>query len=644
MEKFTDSGRLGLTGEQRAVETLRLSEARYRRLFETAQDGILILHADTGQVVDANPFLKELLGYSQEEFLGRKLWEIGPFKGEDASKSAFAELQVNDRLHYQGLSLETKDGRRVEVEFISNAYVADGTRFIQCNIRDMTERKRAEELVREQASMLDHAHDAIIVRDINTRQITFWNQGAERLYGWTSSEAVGQNLGELIFAERNAPDTVTGELLRAGEWRGEGRHVTKAAKELMVSSHSTLVRDASGMPKSALIINIDITEQKKLEQQFLRAQRMESLGTLAGGIAHDLNNVLLPIMMSIDLLKMTSSDERTGEILATIETSTRRGADMVQQILSFARGVEGRRAMIDPLEIIPDMQHLVQDTFPKNILFHAELPATLPMFLGDHTQVHQVLLNLCVNARDAMPDGGTLTVSADSLRMDEHAAAMHPDARPGTYVSIKVTDTGTGIPQEVVDKIFDPFFTTKELGKGTGLGLSTVLAIIKSHGGFLSVHSKPGQGTTFTVCFPVGVSPEDVMPEVPEAMHPRGHGELILIVDDEVAVLSITQQVLEAYGYEVLIAANGVDALSLYKLHQTSVAAVLTDMMMPLMDGAATIRALRQMKSTVKIIAASGLASDGSSARALGVKLFLPKPYTAQTVLMALSEVLNDDC
>ncbi len=495
--------------------------------------------------------------------------------------------------------------------------------------------------MREQAAMLDHAHDAIIVRDIHTRRITFWNQGAERLYGWTAAEAVGKNIGELIFAERSAPDTVTRELLRAGEWRGEGHHVTKDGRELLVSSHITLVHNPHGVPKSALVINIDITEQKKMEQQFLRAQRMESIGTLAGGIAHDLNNVLAPIMMSIDLLKMTSRDERTGNILATIETSTRRGADMVQQILSFARGVEGQRAMIDPLEIIPDMQHLVQDTFPKNILFRADLPTSLPMFLGDHTQVHQVLLNLCVNARDAMADGGTLTVSADTLTVDENYAAMHPDAMPGTYVRIKVTDTGTGIPQEVVDKIFDPFFTTKELGKGTGLGLSTVLAIIKSHGGFLSVQSKPGHGTTFIVCFPANMSPDCVVPVVTEEIHPRGQGELILVVDDEAAVRAITQQTLEAYGYRVLVAADGVEAISLYTRHQTSVAAVLTDMMMPVMDGPATIRTLQHMKSTVKIIATSGLASGADSAKAIGVKHFLPKPYSAQTILMALNEVLN---
>ncbi len=258
--------------------------------------------------------------------------------------------------------------------------------------------------------------------------------------------------------------------------------------------------------------------------------------------------------------------------------------------------------------------------------------------------MHQVLLNLCVNARDAMAEGGTLTVCADSLMVDESYAAMHPDARSGPYVRIQVTDTGTGIPQEVVDKIFDPFFTTKEMGKGTGLGLSTVLAIIKSHGGFLSVQSKPGLGTTFIVCFPASITPESLVPVVREERPPRGQGELILVVDDEEAVRAITQQTLEAYGYQVLVAADGVEAISLYARHQTSVAVVLTDMMMPVMDGPATIRVLQSMKSSVKIIAASGMDSGADSAKAIGVNHFLPKPYTAQTVLAALNEVLHSSC
>ena len=404
----------------------------------------------------------------------------------------------------------------------------------------------------------------------------------------------------------------------------------KNGSKILVESRWTLVRNAAGEPESIMAINTDITERKRLEQQFLRAQRLESIGTLAGGIAHDLNNVLSPIMLSIDLLRMTCGDDRAQDILSTIGTSARRGADMVKQILSFARGVDGERSMVSVAEIVKDMQNLVQDTFPKNIRFHADVEAATLQFLGDHTQVHQVLLNLCVNARDAMPAGGTLTVSARTAIIDANYASMSPDAKAGTYVAIKVEDTGTGIPPEVVDKIFDPFFTTKDMGKGTGLGLSTVLAIVKSHGGFLTVQSEPGRGTTFTACFPSVQSPCDMPTELQEeAMHPRGNDELVLIVDDEETVLTIARQTLEAYGYQVVTAADGAEAVAIYAQRHQEIDAVLVDMMMPVMDGPATI-------------GASGLNMESACARAagLGVEYFLAKPFTAQAVLTTLKQLL----
>jgi CheY-like chemotaxis protein len=290
------------------------------------------------------------------------------------------------------------------------------------------------------------------------------------------------------------------------------------------------------------------------------------------------------------------------------------------------------------------MQNLVQDTFPKDIVFRADLENSLPLLFGDHTQMHQVLLNLCVNARDAMPDGGTLTVTARGLLVDETYAGMTPGQKPGKYLNIKVTDTGSGIPQEMLAKIFDPFFTTKEVGKGTGLGLSTALAIVKSHGGFLNVYSEPGKGTTFSLFFPasdtVGLESELAQ----ENVHPRGDGQLILIVDDEAAVRTITRQTLEMYGYRVLVAEEGSEAVALYLKHRTEVAAVVTDMMMPVMAGEVTIQVLRRLDPRVKIIAASGLVNDDTAdqAAAMGVKHFLPKPFTAQTILRTLHQVLND--
>ena len=262
------------------------------------------------------------------------------------------------------------------------------------------------------------------------------------------------------------------------------------------------MRDKEGRAKSILVINTDVTEKRRIEVQFMRAQRMESLGILAGGIAHDLNNILTPIMLSIDVLKSMTSDPHTKEIIETIEISARRGSDIVHQVLSFARGMEGQRIVIQPKYLLKDIEHIVTDTFPKDIRLELSLPHDTWSIVGDPTQVQQILLNLCLNARDAMPNGGTLTIKTENCVVDEHYVAMNRQARPGSYVVISVTDVGTGIPQEIIDNIFEPFFTTKDVGKGTGLGLSSVKAIVKSHGGFINVYSEPGHGTTFKVYLP----------------------------------------------------------------------------------------------------------------------------------------------
>jgi CheY-like chemotaxis protein len=347
--------------------------------------------------------------------------------------------------------------------------------------------------------------------------------------------------------------------------------------------------------------------------------------------------------MSIDLLRLPGASARSQCILSTIETSARRGAGMVQQILSFARGVEEQRAVIDARPVIRDIQSLVVDTFPKNIRFHVDVAANLSPFIGDATQLHQVLLNLCVNARDATPAGGSITLTATDITVDETQAAAIPGAKSGPYLQIKVEDTGSGIPPEMLDKIFAPFFTTKEPGKGTGLGLSTVLGIVKNHGGFLRVESTVGQGTTFTLCLPAHLASGSNAATQQDQPHPHGNGELILVVDDEAAVRAITQEALESFGYRVLTAADGTEAAALYAQHQADVAAVFTDMLMPVMDGIATIRVLKQMDPEVKIIAASGQNAEGTGAKVaeMGVKYFLPKPYTSLALLMMLKRILE---
>ncbi|WP_395750581.1 PAS domain S-box protein [Prosthecobacter sp.] len=506
------------------------------------------------------------------------------------------------------------------------------------------ERRQVEDMLRQQASLLDKANDAILVRDLD-HSITYWNKSAEKLYGWTAEEARGRKVSDLLYQDAAQFEERNSKVLEDGEWAGEIQQVTKSGAKLIVEGRWTLVRDAEGRPKCVLAINTNITEQKRLEDQFLRSQRMESIGTLAGGIAHDLNNVLTPIMMSVDLLNLRIKDAACRDTLDTIASSARRGADMLNQVLSFARGMEGQKTPMLLGRLLQDLARIVGDTFPKNIQLRVrDALHEGGVVTGDETQIHQVLLNLCVNARDAMPAGGTLTISAEHILIDAQYAAMNIEAREGPHLMISVEDDGVGIPPEILPKIFDPFFTTKETGKGTGLGLSTSLAIMKSHGGFFRVYSEPGQGSCFRVYLPTKPDRPPSQPVVEEPVLPRGNLELVLLVDDEAAVREITRQTLEAYGYRVLVAADGAEAVTLYARHQNEVALVLTDMRMPVMDGSTTIQVLMKMNPEVCIIAASGINSNSSAAKAAGagVRQFLPKPYTAETILRALHQVLNE--
>jgi PAS domain S-box-containing protein len=508
---------------------------------------------------------------------------------------------------------------------------------------DITERKRGEERIREQAALLDQAQDAILVRDLD-QNILFWNKGAERIYGWSAAEAVGKNAVDLLLKEPTAQfENARQAVIEFGKWSGEVRQFRRDDTEIVVESRWTLVRDEQGVPASILVINTDITAKKNMEAQFLRAQRMESIGTLAGGIAHDLNNVLSPIVMAIDMLQLKADDEGSRKWLEILRANAERGADMVRQVLSFARGVEGERVAVQPKHLIKEIVKILHETLPKSIAITYHLADDLWIISADATQLQQVLMNLCVNARDAMPDGGAISIRAENTVVDENYARMHLEAKAGRFVMITVTDTGPGMPPGVQSRIFEPFFTTKEMTKGTGLGLSTALTIVKSHGGFINVYSEVHKGTQFVLYLPALDVSEHVKAPAMQADLPQGKGELILVVDDEEAIREITRSTLETFGYRVLTAGDGTEALALYADRKNVIALVLTDMVMPFMDGPATIRALQRMNPRVKIIAASGLAlgmrTDESAIE--GVSMFLNKPYTAEKLLKALAQVLQ---
>lgn len=511
------------------------------------------------------------------------------------------------------------------------------------SIADWMERHEAQDHLARQAALLDKAQDAIIVRDLEHR-ITYWNKSAERLYGWTSDEVLGRSARDILYRDGESLDQVMPLLLKQGEWSGELSQKDKKDNDLVIEGHWTLVRDDEGHPRSVLAINTDISARKKLEQQFLRVQRLESIGTLAGGIAHDLNNVLAPIMMSIDLLRLRVQDSVGRKILDTIAASAKRGGQMVAQVLQFARGGElGERAPINTRALLDDLERFLVETFPKNIELRLSRRANLWLVRGDATQLYQVLLNLCVNARDSMPTGGTLGVAVDTVTVSEHNISINIDARPGHYTVFKVSDTGTGIPSAILDKIFDPFFTTKGVGKGTGLGLSTAMAIIKGHGGFLNVESEMDRGTCFYVYLPA--EGEDIVQDctIDTPDIPRGHGELVLVVDDEAAIREVTANALQTFGYRVLTADNGADGLAVYASRRSEMAIVLTDIMMPVMDGTSMVATLRRIDPHIPVVALSGAPTTEARQRLgeLGVDKFLPKPLNASVLMHAVHTALQ---
>ncbi len=502
------------------------------------------------------------------------------------------------------------------------------------------ERKQSDEKIREQAALLNKSQDAIVLEDLSGK-IIFWNEGATGIYGWKAEEVLGKQQEDLFDGKIPEAMAKADEAVRlTGEWSGELSEVDRNGNEIVMNCRWKLVRDTEGKPKSIMKVCTDITDKKKLEAQFMRAQRLESIGTLAGGIAHDLNNVLSPIMMSVRALKRRLTDEQSEKILQAIESSARRGADMVRQVLMFGRGAKGERVIMQPRHVIREIMNIANETFPKSIKIEHMMAKELWTILGDTTQIHQVILNLCVNARDAMPEGGILTLSAENATLDDDCTRVNIDAKPGRYVVIKVSDTGIGIPRGILDKVFEPFFTTKEVGRGTGLGLSTALALVKAHGGFINVVSEVNKGACFSVYLPASELVEAAIPSDTDFDKYVGHGELVLVVDDESSIREIARATLEAYGYQVLVACDGAEAIATFVKNMETIRAIIIDNMMPVLDGRSTVAAVKKMDTGVKLIATSGLQDEITTALASQVDAFINKPFTGERLLKTVYEVI----
>lgn len=641
--------------QQRAKEELRQSERLYHSVVSAMAEGLVVQGPD-GKIITANPAALQIQGRSMEQMRGRtssdSQWQAihddgTPFPGDEHPTMVTLRTGTAQTNVVMGICRPNGERRWISINSEPLAAVAGEKPYaVVATFHDITEIRAAAERIREQAQLLELAQDAIVVRDLNNK-VLYWNKGAERIFGWTAREAMGQESRFLLHIGMFKYEQAQKSVLEKDNWQGELLARTKGGIEVLLESRWTLVRDVQGEPKSILSISTDVTERKKLENQFYRAQRMESLGTLASGIAHDLNNILTPLLVSVQLLKDKVSDKDGRQLLDHLEIYIQRGASLIKQVLSFGRGVEGEKVPVQPVRIVREIEQIVHETFPKSVEFDFHCAPDLWRILGDPTQIYQVLLNLCLNARDAMPDGGKLSIRIQNVVLDSLAAGINVEAKPGSYICISVTDTGTGIPKEIQEKIFEPFFTTKATGKGTGLGLSTSLGIVKSHGGFINCYSEEGKGSTFRVYLPADAASVTGIssPEKAVAGATEGHGETILVVDDEEAIREVVRKTLEKHNYVVVTAVNGAEAVSLYKEQMDKIAAVITDMAMPVMDGAAAISALKALNPKVRIIASTGLSLRDNIGRAedAGVHDFLFKPYATDVLLEKLAHVLSGD-
>jgi two-component system, cell cycle sensor histidine kinase and response regulator CckA len=518
---------------KQARKALRASEMRYRRLFESARDGILILDADSGRIIDVNPYLADLLGYSREDFIGKQVWDFGPLKDVVASKEAFYELQATAYIAYEDLPLETSDGRHIDVGFVSNIYLVDGKRTIQCNIRDITSRKLADK------------------------------------------------------------------------------------------------------------------ERKSLEEQLRASQKMEAIGGLAGGIAHDFNNLLSVILCYTDfVVEALPQGSPLRDDLAEVEKASKLAVALTRQLLAFSRKQVLQPVPLQLNQVTEDIEKMLRRILGEDIELVHDLAADLGLTMADRSQIEQVIMNLVINARDAMPGGGRLMIVTENASLDPTYAATHAGVRAGPYVMLAVTDTGCGMDADTRRRVFEPFFTTKDPGKGTGLGLSTVYGIVNQSGGHIWVYSEPGHGTTVKVYLPRDISASAPVASTATSAIPEvlTGTETILVVEDEESVRALAERILSAAGYTVLTASNGQDALLRAESHDGDLALVLTDVVMPQLSGRMFAEQMGRLRPAAKILFMSGYSHDASSREGwLGTGTrFLGKPFTAMELTRKVRELLDD--
>ncbi len=634
---------------RRIQSELEEAHNKYADLYDFAPIGYFTFDKN-GLIIDINLTGANMLGIEKYFLIRTPFFRYVALGSRDIFHQHFNRVFRTNTKQTCEIKLMNKNGSLFDAQLESLSVQNSVSSSNQCRtaIIDITEHRRAEQEIRQAhayaESIVETLRESLVVMDaqqkVKTVNLTFY-----KTFKVTPEETINKFIFDIGNRQWNIPklrkllEEIIPKNTYFNDFEVDHEFPTIGRRTMLLNARQIHQIDTN---KQLILLAIeDITDEKKLESQLLRSQRMESIGTLTGGIAHDLNNLMTPMMLSVEMLKQKFKDEQSQKLLTILEKNSQRGADLIKQVMSFARGVEGERNPLQAKHIISEIEKVLKETFPRNIEIRTDMQEDLWTTAGDTTQLHQVLMNLCVNARDAMKDGGILNISAENIFVDENYARMYAEAKVGSYVAIAVSDTGTGIPPKILDRIFEPFFTTKEFGKGTGLGLSTALAIVKSHGGFINVYSEVGNGTKFKVYLPA-IKTKLQEAEEQKLEMPTGNEEFILVAEDEGSISEITCSTLEAYGYKVLMAKDGAEAVAVYAENIDKIKVVLMDLMMPVMDGQTSIRAIRKINPEIKIIAVSGLAEKDRLANiADNVEAFLPKPYTAEKLLKTIHEALS---
>ncbi|MEW6261434.1 MAG: PAS domain S-box protein [Thermodesulfobacteriota bacterium] len=631
-----------------AVKALRESEERFRLAFQTIPDSISINRYEDGVYVYVNDSFTKISGFTREEVLGKSIFDLDVYCNDDDRRKLLSELKTKDQVLNMEAKLRKKDGS-VHTGLLSAGFITlNGVRHLIAIVKDIEDYQKAKQALRESEEkyrlLVENANDAIYIAQDGI--LKFPNPKVHDLLGYTRDQLINEPFVNYIHPEDR-------EMVR-------NRHVSRLKGEDLPSTYAfrilnrqgniiwvqlnTVLISWEGRPATLNIVR-DITQQVKLEQQMRQASKMEAVGILASGIAHDFNNILQVISGYIQVLSgKRGPDQAENKYFQGMENALNRGAELVKRLLIFGRRAETKVQTMDLNQEVRTAVQILERTIPRIIKIETSLQDGLNPINGDPTQIQQVLLNLGANARDAMPDGGRLIIETENIDLDEHYSKTKVELMPGSYVLLKVTDTGQGMDKETQEHIFDPFFTTKEVGQGTGLGLSIVYGIVKNHDGHINCYSEKGQGTIFKLYFPLALEAKrDASTETAFEQKALQGSETILLVDDEEEILEVGEQLLKQYGYSVLKAPNGNEALNLYKTDGVAIDLVILDLNMPGLSGQQCLREILAYNARAKVIIASGYSPNGQHGQALadGALAYISKPYHVVEILRKVRAVLD---